>query len=268
MKNLKSTKIKLLTIFTFLSLILTCSAQMNVVLDNYYNNETNAKTGKPYHYIWEDTALSGFSEFGALFQNKGAVLKTLKSKPTKANLETATIYIIVDPDTKEETANPNYMDIEAAITISEWVKKGGVLLLLANDRKNCELDSFNILAQKFGMRYNNVLLHPELKVEKGMPRNYNSCASINLPNHPLFKGVSKIFLKEISSISCKDAAKPVLEENGQILIAQAKYGKGYVLAVGDPWLYNEYIDHAHLPIDFENLKAAKNLVDLLLNKSN
>ncbi|MDP2338392.1 MAG: hypothetical protein Q8N05_18455 [Bacteroidota bacterium] len=35
--------------------------------------------------------------------------------------------------------------------------------------------------------------------------------------------------------------------------------------LGDPWLYNEYIDHTMLPESFENLKAANNLVDLLLN---
>jgi unsaturated rhamnogalacturonyl hydrolase len=51
-----------------------------------------------------------------------------------------------------------------------------------------------------------------------------------------------------------------------IFIAETSYGKGYVLAVGDPWLYNEYIDHWLLPESFENLKAANNLVDLLLKK--
>jgi len=44
----------------------------------------------------------------------------------------------------------------------------------------------------------------------------------------------------------------------------SKIGKGYIFAVGDPWLYNEYIDHWVLPKDFDNLKAAKNLVKLLL----
>ena len=24
-------------------------------------------------------------------------------------------------------------------------------------------------------------------------------------------------------------------------------GKGYVFAIGDPWIYNEYIDHDRLP---------------------
>jgi len=255
----------------FSTVLLSCIismgiAQKKVVLDNFYNNEINSKTAKPYHYIWADKALSGFSELGGLFQAKGAALFTLRDKPTDKNLKEADVYIIVDPDTKLETAQPKFMDINAATAIAKWVKKGGVLLLLTNDGKNCELDSFNMLATKFGMKFNNVLVHPEIKAEAGMPRNYNSCSNINLPNHPLFIGVSKIFLKEVSTISCTTPAMPVLEENGVVLMAEAKYGKGYVLAVGDPWLYNEYIDHAHLPVDFENLKAAKNLVDLLLSK--
>lgn len=262
---MKLSRYKIIVAILF-STISSIYAQKKVVLDNFYNNEVNSKTGKPYHYLWEDKALSGFSELGDLFQDKGAVISVLKEKPSVENLKLADVYIIVDPDTKSETAQPNFMDLSAAITISKWVKKGGVLLMLTNDYKNCELDSFNILGAQFGMNFNKVLLHPEIKAETGMPRNYNSCACINLPNHPLFKGVSKIFLKEISSINCINCAKPVLVENGQVLVAEAKYGKGYVLAVGDPWLYNEYIDHAHLTTDFENLRAAKNLVDLLLKK--
>jgi len=55
-----------------------------------------------------------------------------------------------------------------------------------------------------------------------------------------------------------------LTENGKVLIAEANYGKVYVFAIGDPWIYNEYIDHDRLPIGFENRKAAENLTDYLL----
>jgi unsaturated rhamnogalacturonyl hydrolase len=91
-------------------------------------------------------------------------------------------------------------------------------------------------------------------------------AETNLPNHPLFKGVNKIYMKEVSSISLTKNAKAVLTDDNQVYIAETSFGKGYVLAVGDPWLYNEYIDHIMLPADFENLKAANNLVDFLLGK--
>lgn len=249
--------------FSCLSLI--GFAQSKVVLDNYYNNEFNIKTGKHFHYLWEDKAMSGFSEFGSLFIRDGAHISTLKKKPTLNSLKGTDLYIIVDPDTKSETVNPKFMDKIAANAIASWVKKGGALLMMANDVNNCELDSFNILAEKFGMHFEKEVLHLE-KSETGKPRNFNSCASLNLPNHVLFKGVSKIFLKEIAPIRCAMPAKPVLVENKKVLMAEAKYGKGYVFAVGDPWLYNEYIDHLVLPADFDNFKAAENLVDMLLKK--
>jgi unsaturated rhamnogalacturonyl hydrolase len=240
-------------------------AQKEVVLDNYYNNEFNKNTGKPFHYLWSDTAMSGFSQLGDVFKKNGAVLSTLQQKPNRQNLQQANVYIIVDPDTKAETANPNYMDTTSAKEIAAWVKMGGVLLLLTNNFKNTELDSFNMLANQFGMHFSNETLHKELS-EAGKPRNFNSCASINLPNHLLFKDISKIFLKEIAPIDIQAPAKSVLIENNKVIMAEAKYGKGYVLAIGDPWLYNEYIDHTILPKDFENLKAAENLVKWLLRK--
>jgi unsaturated rhamnogalacturonyl hydrolase len=40
-----------------------------------------------------------------------------------------------------------------------------------------------------------------------------------------------------------------------------------VVAIGDPWIYNEYIDHDRLPADFENRKAAENLTDYLLKNA-
>lgn len=258
-----STKV-ILSAIALISLLITGCAPQLVMLDNYYNNERHAKTGRPFHYIWEDTAMSGFSQLGALFRAEGAVLSTLKEKPDAINLKKADVYIIVDPDTEAETAQPNYMDEEAAEAISDWVKKGGVLLLLTNDEKNAELEHFNTLANKFGMQYNKVLLHRQMS-GKGEPRDYLGCTSANLPDHPLFNGISKIYLKEVSSITCTPPAKPILTENGENLMAEARYGQGYVLAVGDPWLYNEYIDHWVLPTDYENLKAAKNLVGLLLS---
>lgn len=232
-----------------------------VVLDHFFNNEINAKTGKPFHYLWTDTAMSGFSQLGTLFQSKGAEITTLEAAPTAKNLKGASVYIIVDPDTKEETLKPNYMTENSANEIAGWVRKGGVLLLMTNDFKNSELDSINILASKFGMRFNKDQIHPVPN------RDWEKGASKNLPDHPLFKNVSKIYLKEVSSIICTNNAKTVLAEDGHVLIAECNYGKGHVYAIGDPWIYNEYIDHWLLPESFENKKAANNLVELLLNKS-
>jgi unsaturated rhamnogalacturonyl hydrolase len=247
-------------------MVMELPAQKKVVLDNYYNNEISTKTNQPYHYLWDDKSFGGFSQLGDIFKENGAELATLKEKPTCKNLKGADVFIIVDPDHSKDSKNPNYMDKKAAKAIASWVKAGGVLLLLTNDSSNCELAKFNLLPSKFGITYNIDFNHPELRGADKSIRNFQSCASVNLPNHPVFIGVNKIFIKEISSINCEKPAKPILVENGKTYMAEANYGKGYVFAVGDPWLYNEYIDHALLPTDFENKKAAYNLVKLLLSK--
>jgi unsaturated rhamnogalacturonyl hydrolase len=93
-------------------------------------------------------------------------------------------------------------------------------------------------------------------------------AFYNLPDHAIFKGVTKIFLKEISTIKLSKKAIPVLNQKDQVIMASSHYGKGFVFAVGDPWLYNEYIDNRKLPQGFNNYKAAENLFEWLLSKTN
>lgn len=236
-------------------------AQKTVGLDNWYNYEINAKTGKVYHYTWDDEAMSGFSQLGDVFKKHGAKLKTIGSSPNAKTLKGVDVYIIVDPDTIKENPNPNYVTDADIKFLTKWVKKGGVLLMLTNDGPNCEFTHFNKLAQAFGFYYQPITLNPVVN------RQFEMAAETNLPDHPLFSGVSKIYMKEISPIILSKDAKAVLKDGEHVIIAETAFGKGYVLAVGDPWLYNEYIDHWLLPESFENLKAANNLVDLLLKKS-
>jgi unsaturated rhamnogalacturonyl hydrolase len=170
------------------------------------------------------------------------------------------VYIIVDPDTTKENPTPNYVDAADIKFLKKLVSKGGVLLLLTNDGPNCEFTHFNQLGEAFGFRFSPQTLNPVIN------RQWEQAAETNLPDHPLFKGVNKIYMKEVGPITVSKQAKPVLKDGDAIFIAETQFGKGYVLAVGDPWLYNEYIDHWLLPETFENLKAANNLVDLLLKK--
>jgi len=260
MEKLKIFKIHLLFILLILPGFISQNAisQPVIGLDNWYNHETNAKTGQPFHYLWTDTAWSGYSRWGDIFKGRGAKLTTL-GRPDASVLSKIDIYIIVDPDTTTETPSPNYL-IPADITaIKNWVKKGGVLAVLANDAPNCEFTHLNMLMSQFGMTFNHVTLHPVTGT------NFEMGASKNLPDHPLFKGVTKIYIKEVSDINLSGNANAILTENGKVLIAENRYGKGYVFAIGDPWIYNEYIDHDRLPESFENRKAAENLTDLLLS---
>lgn len=234
-----------------------------VLLDNFFNNEWKEENGKKvrWHYLWTDTSMGGFSQLGEVFKSKGAALKTLTSAPTAANLKKASIYIIADPDTHKETSNPNYMSKAYATVIANWVKAGGVLVLLANDSTNCELPQFNILAKKFGIQFNydNRLVVQDPHFEQGEVK-------INKGN-PIFKTASNVYIKGICSVTTTAPAKTVLSTDEFDVMAVAKYGKGIVFALGDPWIYNEYIAHWRLPKHFENDKAVQDWVSFLLKNA-
>jgi hypothetical protein len=246
-------------IFLF-AYVATGTAQVKVGLDNWFNHETNSKTGKPYHYLWTDSAFSGYSRWGQIFTQKGAILSTL-SKPSPEVLSKIDIYIIVDPDTTSENPSPNYIEQDDVNAIEQWVKNGGVLIILANDALNCEFTHLNKLSSKFGIIFNHDTKH---KVTGTM---WDMGAFTVFPNHPIFKGVKKIYMKEISSLTLSNPAKSILNENGEAFMAESQYGKGTVIAVGDPWIYNEYIDHDRLPQDFDNHKTAENLTEYLISKT-
>ena len=251
----------------FLSLILSAFLLQNslsqpvVGIDNWYNHETNAKTGKPYHYLWSDTAWSGYSRWGKIFIDKGAVISHVIEAPTPTILDHFDIYIIVDPDTSSENPSPNYIKKGDAQAIEQWVKKGGVLVLLGNDAPNCEFTHLNLLAGRFGIQFNHVTLRQVINDQ------FEMGAFTRLPHHPIFRNVHKIFLKEISSLTLSKQAKAILIDDTNVIMAESKSGKGYVFAAGDPWIYNEYIDHDRLPAGFENRKAAENLTEFLLKKA-
>lgn len=236
-------------------------AQVKVVLDNYFNHETNRKTGRLYHYIWSDTTINGYSQWGQMFERKGAVLDTLQRAPTIANLHNAGIYIIVDPDIPAENHHPHYIMPKDVHAIVQWVKAGGVLALMANDSGNAEFQHLNELAARFGLHFNEVSLNDVIG------RHWEMGAETDLPDHPIFHGVNKIYLKGISDLKVSGPAKPILVKNGHVLMAESHVGKGYVFAVGDPWIYNEYIGHHSLPASFQNYKAAENLSDYLIRLS-
>ncbi len=250
----------ILSALLFAFLLQSTFAQPVVSLDNWFNRETNATTGKPYHYLWTDTEWSGYSRWGDIFKSRGAEIRMI-GQPVPSVLKGTNVYIIVDPDTTTESKSPNYITAADIKAITKWVKKGGVLAVLANDAPNCEFSHLNRLMRNFGMTFSHVTLHPVTGT------NFEMGASVNLPDHPLFRNVKKIYLKEVSDIRLSGKAKPVLTENDKVLIAECNYGKGYVFAIGDPWIYNEYIDHDRLPESFENRKAAENLTDILLGKA-
>jgi hypothetical protein len=250
------------SLITSLAFCLTANAQ-KVTLDYYFNHEVHkTQSGKTerYHYLWGETANTGFSIFGDAFKRSGATLDTLGNGPTMANLKGTAIYIIVDPDTRKESPNPNYIEAKDIQEIAAWVKQGGVLVMMANDSANVELPHFNNLAARFGMHFNNDLRNHVINDD------HFADGAITVTGNPIFKTAHKIFMKDVCSISVKDGAKAALKNSdAAVIIAVAKYGKGTVFAVGDPWLYNEYTN-GRLPAGYENDKAANDVAEWLIKQ--
>ena len=235
-----------------------------VLLDNYFNNEWRKDaTGKMirYHYTWNDKSNSGFSMLGDIFNIHGVRSTSLETAPSPQHLKGADIYIIVDPDTKKETDQPNFIQQDHIAAISDWVKSGGILLLMGNDMNNAEFEHLNQLAENFGIKFNTDNQNQVIN------DNYSQ-GEISIPGgNAVFSMPSKIFVKEYSSLSVNRPALPILKQGKYVVMATAKSGKGSVFAIGDPWIYNEYVDGRKLPAEFQNYKAATDLVQWLVKQS-
>jgi lysophospholipase L1-like esterase len=237
--------------------------EKTVLLDCFYNNEWRAEaSGKVrYHYVWDDTANSGFSILAKRITDAGACIDTLCSAPSEAALRRASVYLIVDPDTPKETPAPNFLQPDAIGAIRRWVEGGGVLVMMGNDSGNAEFEHWNRLAGEFGIRFN------EESLARVVGTAYRTGTFDALPPHPVFRDVRRIFLKEISSLTLSGSAEPLLVSGGKVIMATARVGRGLVFAVGDPWLYNEYIDARRLPADYDNGRAGENLFRWLLEQA-
>ncbi len=228
-----------------------------VLLDNYFNSEKKKDiTGqeKYWHYKWDEKSNGGFSLLGEVFSSYSVQTGILSAAPSAASLKGANIYVIVDADNVADNPTPNYVTPKDANAVYDWVKAGGVLVVFHNDKPNAEFEHFNKLTEKFGIHLNeDSRNHVEGKqFEQG-------ALFINDGNE-IFKTAKKVYLKEICTLKLSGLAKAVYTDKGDNIMAVAKVGKGTVFVVGDPWLYNEYTDGRKLPADFDNFKAANDLV--------
>jgi len=234
-----------------------------VLLDCYYNNEwrrDSTGVATRYHYVWDDTTNSGFSQLAAIITEIGARPDTLTGPPTASALRRAGIYLIVDPDTPRESPAPHVLDAEAADVIAAWVRDGGILVVLGNDSGNADLGHLNVLASRFGIRFN------EDSRNRVVGKQYETGTFANLPSHPVFEGVRRIFLKEVCTMTLSHPAAAFLTDGPDVIMAASRFGRGMVAAVGDPWLYNEYMDTRRLPGGYDNARAGANLFRWLLTQ--
>jgi hypothetical protein len=115
---------------------------------------------------------------------------------------------------------------------------------------------FNTLAGSFGIQFN--------KDSQGkVTDNQYEMGAISIPDrNAMFKTAKKVFIKEFSSLSCVKAGQSILKDrNGNAVVCVVKFGKGSVLLIGDPWLYNEYVDGRKLPNAYDNFKAGADIIN-------
>ena len=233
-----------------------------VLVDGWFNSQ---KRPDPFgqqvyfHYKWDDQSENGYSLLGHIFRNFGAETKTLYAAPTLANLRQAQVYIVVSPDIPIKNPNPNYVQPQDATQIAEWVKAGGVLMIMANDPANTDLEHLNLITDRFGIHLNSVL-------RKHVPGHSYEMGKITIPGGAIFRDPHTLFMKDVCNISVQSPAVSVFQDNEGILMATAKYGKGTVFATVDPWLYNEYTDGRKLPAEYDNFAAGRELARWILGQ--
>ncbi len=235
----------------------------DVLLDAWFNSQKRRDvTGRMvyFHYKWNDQSIEGYSLFGHIFRNDGARTTTLYTEPTYEKLKHAQVYIIASPDNIAKNPHPHFANAEDAAQIAKWVKAGGVLVIFENDTGYADLKHFNVVPEKFGIHFNSVLAMHVIGEDWAMGRFHLSGKG------PIFHHPLTCYVKDTSTISVSGPAKAVYTHDGDILMAVARYGKGTVYAMVDPWVYNEYTNGLKLPATYQNYAAGEALAKWVLQQ--
>ena len=210
-----------------------------VLMDAWFNSQTRKNAAgqtELFHYKWDDDRDSGFSFVGDAFQRYGANLKQETRAPNAPDLSHAQIYMIVSPDTLAKNPTPHFMDKASGDIIETWVKNGGVLILFSNDKDNGEFEHFDTLADRFGIHFNPVLSHHVVEPD-------HTPGEVVIPSDTgIFGNGFKAYMKDTSTISLSGPAKAAVTDHGDVMIAVSKVGRGTVMGIVDPWIYNEYVN--------------------------
>ncbi len=221
-------------------------AQAVVALDGFHNSERPL----PEHYQWEGTSDGSFSKLANGFRAHDVELRTIRTRIDAASLQGVNLLIIVDPDTPAETPDPKYIEDSEIDVIARWVGEGGRLVLLGNDKGHAEFTHFNRLASRFGIQF----------LEETYPKVTGKAILVATGKHSIFEGGLQAYLVEVAPLKLAAPAESMLTDNGTEIMALARVGRGIVFALGDPWLYDEYIERN------DNVRIATNLFTMLLEQ--
>lgn len=239
-------------VITFLAVHARAAERPVVGLDRYYNHAT--RDAKPCRYAWEDTSDGGYSELARLIQGLGAETVSVDQPASKQSLAGLDVYLVVAPNAPEKVEQPRAIAPEAVDAIAQWVRDGGVLVLLGNSKGYADSTLMNRIAERFGIRFND-------DTRFGAGCDPAKCQMREFPDHPFFVGVKKLHMRSVCTLSVRPPAEVVYRFQDDDLMAVGVHGKGTVFALGDPWGYNEYIDA------FDNRVGLANVFRWLLAKS-
>jgi unsaturated rhamnogalacturonyl hydrolase len=211
----------------FANPIRNAAGRKTVAVDQWHNREAEP------HYAWEGTYPGGFSGLSHMLKGIGADLRTIKEPINARNLNGVDALIIVDPDTPKEAAKPNLIADTEIESLTAWVRNGGTLVLLGNDPGNAEFERMNALARRFGI---------EFEERKHADSKGVSKLTLPTPAGSWFTPGLKFYGVDLAPLKLSaGSAQTLLAEGGTPMMAAVKEGKGMVVALGDPWLYNEYL---------------------------
>ena len=236
-----------------------------VLMDAWFNSQTR-KTAEGntelFHYKWTDDANSGYSTWARMFQQYGMRTDLLDHAPRAEDLKGVEIYVIASPDIAALNPTAHFMDAESAAAIEAWVKAGGMLVLMENDSEHADQTHLDLLTDRFGIHFNPVTRNREVGDDYT-----NTLVPIPAGTGGIFKHAHTAVMKETCTITISAAAKPILKDKGDVLMALAKMGQGEVYANVDPWIYNEYTDGRKLPLGEDNFAGGQELTHWLVGEA-
>ena len=116
--------------------------------------------------------------------------------------------MIVAPNTPEKVKQPNYIERDAVAAIADWVRDGGVLVLLNNGKGYSEFEHMNQLAGRFGIRFNE-------DIRFGLDADPTKLQMHSFPDHPFFRGVRRLHMRSICTLAVASAGADGLLLSGR-----------------------------------------------------